>query len=101
MLKYSDMLVLSQSGMDYKKSGGGGSGGGGCGKRVGKVWLARIFSCLYKNFISIIIILSATLSRILRRKFASYLFAFKLIQNDASFQLIKIHNLSSKRPFMI
>ena len=98
MLKYSDMLVLSQSGMDHKKSDGG---GGGCGKRVGKVWLARIFSCLYKNFISIIIILSATLSRILRRKFASYLFAFKLIQNDASFQLIKIHNLSSKRPFMI
>ena len=87
---------LSQSGTDHKKSDGG-----GCEKRVAEAWLARIFSCLYENFISIIIILSATLSRILWRKFASYLFAFKLIQHDAPFQVIKIHNLSSKCPFTI
>ena len=54
MLKYSDMLVLSQSGTNHKKSDGGGGRGGVCGKRVGEVWLARIFSCLYENFISII-----------------------------------------------
>ena len=54
MLKYSDMLVLSQSGTNHKKSDGGGGRGGVCGKRVGEVWQARIFSCLYENFISII-----------------------------------------------
>ena len=57
MLKYSDMLVLSQSGTNHKKSDGSGGRGGVCGKRVGEVWLARIFSCLYENFISIIIFL--------------------------------------------
>ena len=51
------MLVLSQSGTNHKKSDGGGGRGDVCGKRVGEVWLARIFSCLYKNFFGIIIFL--------------------------------------------
>ena len=38
MVKYSDMLISSQSGTNHKKSDGvGGGGGGGCGKRVGEV----------------------------------------------------------------